>query len=101
MGVRVKRGHPYTLGKKGECLSDEHFFLGGVPRGGGGRRAGLRVTVVVGMLSIDGGRSVRRGGGACVMALGRATCGQCLKQGLVDLEEEDILIIIKIARKDN
>ena len=40
------------------------FFFGGAPHRGGGRGTDFKVTVLVGMLSMDGGKSERGGGGA-------------------------------------
>ena len=72
---------------------DECFFFGRVPWGGGGRGAVLRVTVLVGILSMIGGKLVCGGGGACVTAFRMEMRWQCLTLGPVDLEEEDILIL--------
>ena len=60
--------------------------------GGGGRGVDFSVTVLIG-ISMIGSKSVRGGGGACVMAFGREMRWQCLTWGPLDLEEEDIIII--------
>ena len=98
-GAREKRGRPYTPSKKGEGLLGRRFFFAGAPWGGGGRGVILRVTVDVGMLLMDGGRSVRGGGGACVMMFGRAGRAQCLICGPTRLEEEEDMIILKNNKK--
>ena len=59
-----------------------------MPWGGGGRRAALRVTVLAGISSMEGGRSVQGGGGACVMLAGRVICKQCFTWGLVLFPEK-------------